>query len=105
MGLAVLTNYYKYREAASGKNNLLFPIKKAATQRHSGSERFLKALLRKNLNVARGEHFLSGKRRHLALGAAIRPSIPSGVTIPVQRALAIPGAAPTVCAFISGTCS
>jgi hypothetical protein len=24
MGLAVLTNYYKYREAASGKNNLDF---------------------------------------------------------------------------------
>jgi len=48
MGLAVLTNYYKYREAASGKNNLAFSDQKAATQRHSGLMRFLKALLRKN---------------------------------------------------------
>jgi hypothetical protein len=84
MGLAVLTNYYKYREAASGKNNLdFFQSKTGYAGVIADWSESSKHFCNGNLNVSRREHLPPDEAGHAAVSLPILPSIPFPATIPV----------------------
>jgi hypothetical protein len=75
MGLAVLTNYYKYREGASGKDNLYFSNQRRVTRGDSRLERIIKALLQWKFEMSHGGSiFRPGGTGPLG-GVGILPSI------------------------------